>query len=155
MEDHEKILRGLKTRIIENFTRGNVNYLKVPKDEYLKVAKYLKRSGFRRLLTVSAIDWIEYKKFEVYFIVHRIPGNLYFKVAADIPRDDPRIPSLSGVWPNAAIHERETWELFGIIFEGNEVLRPLFLEDWNGPPPFRKDFDWREYVKKTYQIPIK
>ena len=42
---------------------------------------------------------------------------------------------------NAAMHERETWEMFGIKFRGNRMLKPLFLEDWRGPPPFRKDFD--------------
>jgi len=39
-------------------------------------------------------------------------------------------------------------ELFGVEFEGNQDLAPLFLEDWDGPPPFRKDFDWRDYVRE-------
>ena len=34
-----------------------------------------------------------------------------------------------------------------IVFDGNKNLTPLFLEDWDGPPPFRKDFNWREYVR--------
>lgn len=48
------------------------------------------------------------------------------------------------------MHEREIWELFGIIFDGNAMLKPLFLEKWNGPPPFRKEFDWKKFVKETY-----
>jgi len=60
------------------------------------------------------------------------------------------IPSLSELWPNAAVHEREAWELFGISFEGNKFLKPLFLEDHFEIPPFRKDFNWREYVRKAY-----
>ncbi|MCD6380819.1 MAG: NADH-quinone oxidoreductase subunit C, partial [Candidatus Odinarchaeota archaeon] len=51
-----------------------------------------------------------------------------------------------GIWPNAEMHEREVWELFGIYFKGNHMLKPLFMEDWSGPPPLRKDFDLHGYV---------
>ena len=78
--------------------------------------------------------------------------NVYVKVATEISRDKPEIPSLSSLWPNAAMHERESWELFRIKFIGNDMLKPLFLEDWSGPPPFRKDFNWREYVKRTFKL---
>ena len=135
---------------MEHSINRNVNYLKVSKLNYLIVAKYLKDHGFDRLLTVSAVDWIEQEKFEVYFIVHKLRGNLYVKVTTEIPRNNPVIPSLSELWPNAAVHERETWELFGISFEGNKFLKPLFLENHFEIPPFRKDFDWREYVRKAY-----
>lgn len=150
----EAILKDLQTGVrVECFVKGNINYLKVARDDYLAVAKYLRKHGFRRLLTVSAVDWIERGNLEIYFLVHKLDGNVYVKVAAEILRDNPLIPSLSELWPNAAMHERETWELFGIFFEGNRILKPLFLEDWNGPPPFRKDFDWRKYVEKNNNLP--
>ena len=144
-------MKELQTKIgVGHSINRNVNYLKVSKPNYLRAAKYLKDHGFHRLLTVSAVDWIEQEKFEVYFIAHKLRGNLYVKVTTIIPRDNPVIPSLSELWPNAAVHERETWELFGISFEGNKFLKPLFLEDHFEIPPFRKDFDWREYVRKAY-----
>lgn len=125
----------------------------MPKKDYVEAARYLKEQGFRRLLTVSAVDWIEKGTLEVYFLVHKLDENVYVKVVTHIPRGSPQISSLSELWPNAAMHEREAWELFGIIFKGNGMLEPLFLEDWDGPPPFRKDFNWKEYVKKTYNLP--
>jgi len=137
---------------VEYSAKGGINYLKVSKDDYLKVAEYLRYHGFLRLLTVSAVDWIERGTLEVYFIAHKSDGNVYVKVGTEIPRDNALIRSLSELWPNAAMHEREAWELFGVLFEGNRILKQLFLEDWDGPPPFRKDFDWREYVKKTYNF---
>jgi len=51
---------------------------------------------------------------------------------------------------NAQIHEREAYEMFGVVFKGNPDLSPLFLEDWKGPPPFRKDFNWRKYVIEKF-----
>ena len=108
--------------------------------------------GFKRLLTVSAVDWIKKAVFEVYFIAHNLDESVYIKVSTEIPRDDPKIPTISFIWKNASMHERETWELFGIKFDGNSMLKPLFLENWKGLPPFKKDFDWREYVKKESLI---
>jgi len=132
--------------------KGNVNYVRASKENYLKIAAFLKENGFKRFLTVGVVDWLEKGSFEVYFIVHNM-NNIYVKVSTEIPREKPEIPSLSDLWPNAAMHERESWELFGIKFSGNPMLKPLFLEDWNGPPPFKKDFNWREYVKQTFKLP--
>jgi len=148
------LFEKLKDKLsFERRVKGPVNYVKVSREDYAKTAAYLKENGFNRLLTVGAVDWLEKGTFEVYFLVHNMIENIYVKVATEIPRENPRIPSLSSFWPNAAMHERESWELFGIKFTGNSMLKPLFLEDWNGPPPFRKDFNWRDYVKKTFKLP--
>jgi NADH-quinone oxidoreductase subunit C len=130
----------------------DINYIRVSTPNYFQVAEYLRNQGFQRLLTISAVDWIERGTFEIYFLVHKLHENLYVKVATEIPRDNPTISSLSKLWPNAAMHEREVWELFGVSFEGNQILKPLFLEDPVDIPPFRKDFDWREYVEKYYSL---
>jgi NADH-quinone oxidoreductase subunit C len=132
--------------------RTNMQHIEVSEADYLGVATRLSEKGFQRLLTVSAVDWIEAGIYEVYFVVHNLNENVYIKVTTNIQRDDPRVPSLSEIWLNAAMHEREAWELFGIHFDGNAMLGPLFLEDWVGPPPFRKDFNWREYVKKNFDL---
>ena len=137
----------------ESRVKENVNYLKVSREHYIEAAERLRRNGFRRLLTISAVDWVERGVFEVYFLVSDPDRSLYVKVSTEIPRDEPEVPSLSKLWPNAAMHERETWELFGINFVGNDSLKPLFLEGWDGPSPFRKDFNWREYVKRVYKLP--
>lgn len=130
-------------------SEGRFLFTKVKITNYLNTATYLAELGFTRLLTVSAVDWIKKAVFEIYFIVHNFDENVYIKVSTEIPRDDPKIPTLYHIWKNASMHEREMWELFGIEFDGNQMLKPLFLEDWIGPPPFRKDFNWREHVKST------
>jgi len=127
-------------------------YVKVNKDKYFEIARYLRDKGFNRLLTVSVIDWVRRGVFEVYFLVYSFNVNAYVKVSTEIPRDKPEIESLHPIWENAAMHEREAWELFGVVFKGNPMLKPLFLEDWKELPPFRKDFDWRKYVAKEYGL---
>jgi NADH-quinone oxidoreductase subunit C len=153
MKEIEAIFKYLQTQMHAEYSVDeNINYVRVSKPNYFQVADYLRKQGFQRLLTISAVDWIERETFEIYFIVHKLHENLYVKVATEIPRDNPTIPSLSKLWPNAAMHEREAWELFGVSFEGNQILKPLFLEDPVEIPPFRKDFDWREYVEKKYSL---
>jgi NADH-quinone oxidoreductase subunit C len=64
---------------------------------------------------------------------------------AYVPIDDPRIPSVSRVWRAADWHEREGYDMFGIIFEGHADLRRILLpDDWDGHP-LRKDYTVPEY----------
>jgi len=85
-------------------------FVRVRRQSYVAVAEYLKKQGFSRLLTVSAIDWMDEDEFEVYFIVHSIKENLYVKASTRIPRSRPGIESLSSLWDNSSMHEREAWE---------------------------------------------
>jgi len=79
---------------------------------------------------------------EVNYICRRPEGNGLVIVGTQIDRRDPRIPSLVNVWLGAHFHERETFDLLGIYFEGNLDLRRILLpEDWVGHP-LRKDYKW-------------
>ena len=65
----------------------------------------------------------------------------WLRVIADgLPRDNPRIPTLTGLWPGAEWMERETYDMFGIIFEGNRDLRRIYMPPDYTSFPLRKDF---------------
>jgi NADH-quinone oxidoreductase subunit C len=65
----------------------------------------------------------------------------WLRVIADgMPRDDPRVPTLTGLWPGAEWMERETYDMFGIIFEGNRDLRRIYMPPDYTSFPLRKDF---------------
>ena len=145
----KEFLRILEDEFSIKRSNEGLLFTKVKTTDYLSNASCLSEHGFKRLLTISAVDWIKKAVFEVYFILHNFDENVYIKVSTDIPRNDPKIPTISDIWKNASMHERETWELFGIKFDGNHMLKPLFLENWVGPPPFKKDFNWIEYVKQN------
>jgi NADH-quinone oxidoreductase subunit C len=66
------------------------------------------------------------------------------------PRDDPRVPSLASVFGGAAWHERETAELFGVVFEGHPDPARLLLSDDVEGHPLRKDFVLAERVAKPW-----
>jgi NADH-quinone oxidoreductase subunit C len=65
---------------------------------------------------------------------------LHLLVRTRVPRDTPALPTVTGVFRGAAWHERETFEMFGIEFEGHENLTPLLLPDGFEGHPLRKEF---------------
>ena len=148
----QSFLANLKSQFAVNNLeiQGNLLSLTTDSTTYVELATYLKEHDFARCLTVSATDWLDTNEFEIYYLVHHLKNNIYVKVAVRIPRNKPEITSLSTIWESAAMHEREMWELFGITFVENMMLKPLFLEDWTNLPPLRKDFNWRDYVAQEY-----
>ena len=66
------------------------------------------------------------------------------------PREDPRVPSLLGVFAGAAWHERQVWEMFDIGFAGHPDLRPLLLPDGFEGHPLRKEFVLASRVAKPW-----
>jgi NADH-quinone oxidoreductase subunit C len=61
-------------------------------------------------------------------------------IVEGLSRDDPRVPSLTYLWPGAEWMERETYDMFGITFEGNRDLRRIYMPPDYTSFPLRKDF---------------
>jgi NADH-quinone oxidoreductase subunit C len=65
----------------------------------------------------------------------------WLRVIADgLSRDDPRVPTVTGLWPGAEWMEREAYDMFGITFEGNRDLRRIYMPPDYTAFPLRKDF---------------
>jgi NADH-quinone oxidoreductase subunit C len=76
----------------------------------------------------------------VYPLLSITHGSRRIRLEVTCPDGDPRIPSVVEVWPGNDWHERETWDMFGIVFEGHPALtRILMPDDWPGHPQ-RKDY---------------
>lgn len=61
-------------------------------------------------------------------------------IVEGLSRDDPRTPSVTSLWPGAEWLEREAYDMFGIVFEGNRDLRRIFMPPDYTSFPLRKDF---------------
>jgi NADH:ubiquinone oxidoreductase subunit C len=61
-------------------------------------------------------------------------------IVDDLDRDDPRCPSVTFLWKGAEWQERETYDMFGIVFEGNRDLRRIYMPPDYTSFPLRKDF---------------
>lgn len=126
-------------------------WISVEKNALRKVCRWLKEHGFVHLSAISVTDWVEKGTYELAYHAWSYEDQMLVTAKTTIDRENPVIDSVTPIWKeNAQIHEREHHELFGVKFNGNTDLSPLFLEDWSGPPPFKKDFNWREYVREEF-----
>ncbi len=94
--------------------------------------------AFDLLRIVTAVDFTD--RFAVVYHLYSTRHNHEVTVRVDLPREAPKIASVTGVWPAADWHEREAYDLMGIVFEGHPALERILLpEDWAGHP-LRKDY---------------
>ncbi len=96
---------------------------------------------FRLLLDVTALDHLgEEPRFEVVYHLYSFDLNQRLRVKVPCPERDARVPSVTPVFPTANFHERETFDMFGIRFDGHPDLRRILMPDEYEHFPLRKDF---------------
>ncbi len=91
---------------------------------------------------VSGVHYLPDTGRELHAVYHllSITHNRRVRLEVSAPDADPHIPSLVGVYPACNWHERETWDFFGIIFDGHPALTRIEMpDDWKGHPQ-RKDY---------------
>jgi len=126
-------------------------WVEISKAKLPGLCRYVKGLGFEHLSAISVTDLLKAGKYVIAYHLWSYNDKMALTIKTEISRKDPVINSVVTIWGKSAqIHERESHELFGVKFTGNSDLSELFLENWKGPPPFRRDFDWRGYVRKEY-----
>ena len=114
-----------------------------PGGRFVELMRFLKddeRLRFDLLSCISGVDYPDREVIEVVYCLDSTAHNHWLILKAPLPRSDPRIPTVEEVWRTADWHERETWDLLGVVFEGHHnLVRILCAEDWTGHP-LRKDY---------------
>jgi NADH-quinone oxidoreductase subunit C len=123
--------------------RGDATAI-VSRDKLLEVCRFLSDDAqlrFDMLVDVTAVDYLgRTPRFEVVYHLYSVPLNHRIRIKVALEESDPRLPSLVPVWVGANWLERETWDLYGIVFEGHPDLRRIYLyEEFEGHP-LRKDY---------------
>ena len=114
----------------------------VPRQQLRDIVLAARKSGFEMLVDLTAVDYLRRRpvRFEVVIGLLSLEHNLRIRLLVPVPADDPNVPSLVDVYPAANFFERETFDMFGIIFEGHpDLTRILLPDDWVGHP-LRKDY---------------
>ncbi|MCU1594609.1 MAG: NADH-quinone oxidoreductase subunit [Frankiales bacterium] len=96
---------------------------------------------FELLSSVSGVDYLtEDTRLHVVYHYTSMTYRRRLRVEAAVTLEDPHLPSVCSVYPTADFQERETWDMFGIVFDGHPALtRILMPDDWVGHPQ-RKDY---------------
>jgi NADH-quinone oxidoreductase subunit C len=142
----ERAFPGLDEAIERSvYDRGELT-LHVAREKLLAVARTLRDDPalrFELLSSLSGADYLDdptgrrlHSVVELLSLTHRRRLRLEISVSAE----DPTMPSLTSVWPTADWHERETYDFFGIVYEGHHGLTRIMMpDDWVGHPQ-RKDY---------------
>jgi NADH-quinone oxidoreductase subunit C len=120
--------------------------IQVESRDIVAVATFLRDSmGFDHAESVAGTDYPKDNQIEVVYHLGSYTredlGAHVLALAARTGRDDARLPTLMNVYKSVEYHERETFEMLGVYFEGHpRNERFLLPEDWADIPPLRKDF---------------
>lgn len=143
-------------------------HVTVAAEKWSDVAQCLKddpQLRFNLLRSLSGLDLLADNKLAVVYDLHSIEppstgqaNALYeltheFAIRVEVDRDDPHIPSVAHIWPAANWHEREAYDMFGIVFDGH----PDCVTDQDGVHPRRIlcPDDWVGYpLRKDYLFPM-
>ncbi|GFE69856.1 NAD(P)H-quinone oxidoreductase subunit J [Chroococcus sp. FPU101] len=121
-----------------------VELIKVEPDFLIPIATALYANGFNYLQCQGAYDLGPGKELVSFYHLVKLgddvvqPEEVRLKVF--LPRENPRIPSVYWIWKAADWQERESYDMFGIVYEGHPDLKRILMpEDWVGWP-LRKDY---------------
>ena len=124
--------------------------LVVPRERIAEVCAHMKTAPgleFNMLADLCGVDRgpEEEPRFEVNYHLFSTTRHHRLRLKVLLNEDDPHIPTVTGVWRTANWHERETFDMFGVVFDGHPDLRRILLPDeWQGHA-LRKDFPLRGY----------
>lgn len=96
--------------------------------------------GFFMLADEAAVDYGAGEHFEVVYHLYSWKHPAWLRVRARVERADPRIRTITHMWEGAMFHEREAYDMMGIIFEGNRDLRRIYMSPDYRSFPQRRDF---------------
>jgi NADH-quinone oxidoreductase subunit C len=125
--------------------------LHASRDQYVSVIKSLADEGYEMCVDLTGVDYlampqrtigfgIQAERFEVVVNLLSLSQRKRIRVRVQVPADDATMPTLFDIHPGTEAHERETFDMFGIVFSGHpDMTRILMPEDWDGHP-LRKDY---------------
>jgi NADH-quinone oxidoreductase subunit C len=142
----EALLHGKPTQSAPGTTIVHTN-----RDGYLELCTALKGDGYEMIIGVSGVDYLTHpgrdlpagitpERLEVVVELLSLVQRHRVRVRVQVPEGDARLPTLFDLWPGAEAHEREVYDMFGVVFDDHpDMTRILMPEDWEGHP-LRKDY---------------
>lgn len=125
--------------------RGELT-LHVRRERLLELAAMMRDQPVLRFEVCLGVSGVDYpadptgRRLHAVYQLLSMTWQRRVRLEVSLPATDAHVPSVTAIWPSANWHERETWDMFGIIFDGHPGLtRILMPDDWPGHP-LRKDY---------------
>jgi len=147
-EIHELLKSAFEEGIGEPVTDKPVDpYIVIEADKINAVCLFLRDEERLQFDYLSCLSGVDYDKDNLAVVYHLYSFSLNHKLVLKVivPKSKPNVQTVSGIWAAAEWHEREAYDLIGVIFDNHPDLRRILLpEDWEGHP-LRKDFKVPEF----------
>jgi NADH-quinone oxidoreductase subunit C len=129
------------SEIVLTIARGEIEtVLRTLRDEH----------EYQQLMEIAGVDYPERaERFEMVYMLLSVTKNHRLLVKVSAAEDTP-VPTVTTLWPNAGWLEREVFDMYGVIFEGNTDLRRILTDYGFEGHPQRKDFPLTGYVELRY-----
>jgi NADH-quinone oxidoreductase subunit C len=123
----------------------------VRRESIVDVCRILRdRFEYQQLMEIAGVDYPQREeRFEVVYHLLSLTKNHRIRVRVTTDEEKP-VPSVTGLWPVAGWLEREVFDLFGVLFDGNEDLRRILTDYGFRGHPLRKDFPLSGYHELRY-----
>jgi NADH-quinone oxidoreductase subunit C len=159
-------LQGLSTHLTGKFgdkiakseiVHGELS-VTVAGDDLIDVVTFLRDDAACQFVSIIDVSGADYpsreKRFDVVYHLLSPKKNLRIRVRV-ITDDETAVPSITGVYPGADWYERETYDLYGVLFSGHPDLRRLLTDYGFDGYPLRKDFPLTGFVEVRYDDEVK
>lgn len=153
------MLNQLLTKLQEKFevssvygTEPSLRFLTISREHALALISHLRdEQGFVHMVLLTAVDRIEINQFQLTYLLHNPESKMDIGIRVPINREEATMDSAHDLWPTISTYQRELREMFGIRFPGSPGIDDDFiLEGWQGPPPYRRDFDTLKFSQSFY-----
>ena len=113
------------------------------------------RFAFEQCMDICGVDWPERaERFDVVYNLLSLAHNQRVRVVVTTDAEQP-VPSIAGIYASATWYERETWDMYGVVFAGQADLRRLLTDYGFEGHPLRKDFPLTGFVELRYDEELK
>lgn len=119
--------------------------LHIAREHLLEVCRHLRDDQDLRFEMCLGVNGVHYpadagRELHAAYPMQSVTHNRRLRIEVSVPDEDPHIPSITSIYPMNNWHERETWDFFGIVFDGHPGLSRIEMpDDWVGHPQ-RKDY---------------
>lgn len=174
----QKVLDALKAaypgEVVRTFSSHGDEIAALKRDQLVEVAKWLRddpKMLFDAPVFCTCIDWLDWKpvgrpisehwteakpRFTVCYQLRSQPHKHRLRLEIELPENDARLPSLATLWPAFDWQERETFDMYGVRFDGHPDLRRIYLYEEFVGYPLRKDYpkEKRQPLVRRDDLPI-
>jgi NADH-quinone oxidoreductase subunit C len=147
----EEVAAALGDALIETKDAVGEVSLTVRRESIVEVMTILRdRFEYQQLMEIAGVDYPgRPERFEVVYHLLSVTKNHRIRVRVSADEDVP-VPSITAIWPVAGWLEREVFDMYGVLFSGNNDLRRILTDYGFRGHPFRKDFPLTGYVECRY-----